>query len=244
MKNQKKPQKKPQLNQYWIFGSILIGFLLLNIFSGAEGQNSKQISLFEFEEYAKAGDIEMVKIVNKRNVNVYLTRDAKLKDVHRKYSKNSLFGAQPSYTFKTNDASELEKSIQEFNKNLANKIQNENEDGGIWGDILISMLPFILIIAIWIFIMRRMSTGGGGAGGQIFSIGKSKAKLFDANSQVKITFKDVAGLEGAKEEVQEIVDFLKNPKKIYSIRGQNPKRGPSCWRTWHWENTSCQSSCW
>mgnify|MGYP001348024019 CR=1 FL=1 len=223
MKNQKKPQKKPQLNQYWIFGSILIGFLLLNIFSGAEGQNSKQISLFEFEEYAKAGDIEMVKIVNKRNVNVYLTRDAKLKDVHRKYSKNSLFGAQPSYTFKTNDASELEKSIQEFNKNLANKIQNENEDGGIWGDILISMLPFILIIAIWIFIMRRMSTGGGGAGGQIFSIGKSKAKLFDANSQVKITFKDVAGLEGAKEEVQEIVDFLKNPKKYTALGGKIPK---------------------
>ena len=223
MKNQKKPQKKPQFNQYWIFGSILIGFLLLNIFSGAEGQNSKQISLFEFEEYAKAGDIEMVKIVNKRNVNVYLTRDAKLKDIHRKYSKNSLFGAQPSYTFKTNDASELEKSIQEFNKNLANKIQNENEDGGIWGDILISMLPFIAIIAIWIFIMRRMSAGGGGAGGQIFSIGKSKAKLFDANSQVKITFKDVAGLEGAKEEVQEIVDFLKNPKKYTALGGKIPK---------------------
>ena len=223
MKNQKKPQKKPQFNQYWIFGSILIGFLLLNIFSGAEGQNSKQISLFEFEEFAKAGDIEMVKIVNKRNVNVYLTRDAKLKDIHRKYSKNSLFGAQPSYTFKTNDASELEKSIQEFNKTLDNKIQNENEDGGIWGDILISMLPFIAIIAIWIFIMRRMSAGGGGAGGQIFSIGKSKAKLFDANSQVKITFKDVAGLEGAKEEVQEIVDFLKNPKKYTALGGKIPK---------------------
>ena len=85
------------------------------------------------------------------------------------------------------------------------------------------MLPFIVIIAIWIFIMRRMSAGGGGAGGQIFNIGKSKAKLFDANSQVKVTFKDVAGLEGAKEEVQEIVDFLKNPKKYTALGGKIPK---------------------
>ena len=223
MKNQKKPHKKPQLNQYWIFGSILIGFLLLNIFSGAEGQNSKQISLFEFEEYAKAGDIEMVEIVNKRNVNVYLTRDAKLKDIHKKYSKSSFLGVQPNYNFKTNDASELEKQIQEINKSLPDKIQNKNEDGGIWGDIFVSMLPFIIIIAIWIFIMRRMSSGGAGAGGQLFNIGKSKAKLFDANSQVKVTFKDVAGLEGAKEEVQEIVDFLKNPKKYTALGGKIPK---------------------
>ena len=165
----------------------------------------------------------MVEIVNKRNVNVYLTRDAKLKDIHKKYSKSSFLGAQPNYNFKTNDASELEKQIQEINKSLPNKIQNKNEDGGIWGDIFVSMLPFIIIIAIWIFIMRRMSSGGAGAGGQLFNIGKSKAKLFDANSQVKVTFKDVAGLEGAKEEVQEIVDFLKNPKKYTALGGKIPK---------------------
>ena len=223
MKNQKKQQKQPQFNGYWIFGSIILIFLLLNVFSGNDGQIGKQISLFEFEEYAKAGDIEMVEIVNKRNVNVYLTRDAKLKDIHKKYSKSSFLGAQPNYNFKTNDASELEKQIQEINKSLPNKIQNKNEDGGIWGDIFVSMLPFIIIIAIWIFIMRRMSSGGAGAGGQLFNIGKSKAKLFDANSQVKVTFKDVAGLEGAKEEVQEIVDFLKNPKKYTALGGKIPK---------------------
>ncbi len=223
MKNQKKQQKQPQFNGYWIFGSIILIFLLLNVFSGNDGQIGKQISLFEFEEYAKAGDIEMVEIVNKRNVNVYLTRDAKLKDIHKKYSKSSFLGTQPNYNFKTNDASELEKQIQEINKSLPNKIQNKNEDGGIWGDIFVSMLPFIIIIAIWIFIMRRMSSGGAGAGGQLFNIGKSKAKLFDANSQVKVTFKDVAGLEGAKEEVQEIVDFLKNPKKYTALGGKIPK---------------------
>tara|TARA_Y100000991_G_scaffold215504_1_gene206186 strand:- start:3063 stop:4973 length:1911 start_codon:yes stop_codon:yes gene_type:complete len=217
-KNQKKEQKMPKFNQYWLFGSIVMIFLLLNVFSGSFNQ-TKQISLFEFEEFAKAGDIEKIKIFNKRSVDVFLTRSAQQRDIHRRYAN----GSSASYNFKTNDASELEKSIQEFNKDLSDKIQNENEDGGIWGDILISMLPFIIIIAIWIFIMRRMSAGGGGAGGQIFSIGKSKAKLFDANSQVKITFRDVAGLEGAKEEVQEIVDFLKNPKKYTALGGKIPK---------------------
>jgi cell division protease FtsH len=90
-------------------------------------------------------------------------------------------------------------------------------------DVLLGFLPIIIIIGIWIFLMRRMSGGGGGAGGQIFNIGKSKAKLFDQNTEVKVTFKDVAGLEGAKEEVQEIVDFLKNPKKYTILGGKIPK---------------------
>jgi cell division protease FtsH len=93
-----------------------------------------------------------------------------------------------------------------------------------WMDVLLSFLPIIVIIGVWIFLMRRMSGGGGGgAGGQIFNIGKSKAKLFDQNTDVKITFKDVAGLEGAKEEVQEIVDFLKNPTKYTKLGGKIPK---------------------
>ena len=92
-----------------------------------------------------------------------------------------------------------------------------------WLDVLLGFLPIIIIIGVWIFLMRRMSGGGGGAGGQIFNIGKSKAKLFDQNTEVKVTFKDVAGLEGAKEEVQEIVDFLKNPKKYTVLGGKIPK---------------------
>jgi cell division protease FtsH len=93
-----------------------------------------------------------------------------------------------------------------------------------WIDALVGFLPIIIIIGVWIFLMRRMSGGGaGGAGGQIFNIGKSKAKLFDKNTDVKTTFKDVAGLEGAKEEIQEIVDFLKNPTKYTVLGGKIPK---------------------
>src|SRR5699024_2759427 len=94
----------------------------------------------------------------------------------------------------------------------------------VFGDILISFLPFLVIIGIWIFLMRRMSSGGrGGPGGQIFNIGKSKAKLFDENTDIKVTFKDVAGLEGAKEEVEEIVELLRNPYRYTALGVKIPK---------------------
>ena len=227
MKNQKKQQKQPQFNQYWIFGSIVLVFLLLNVFSGAGSQKSSTTTPSKFFEFASNGDVEKIEIINKREVFVYLTRDARIKDEHKNTTNNSLLSIaskNPNYRFEFGDLQNFENKLskvnEEFNQNIeVNYITEQN----IWGDILISMLPFIVIIAIWVFIMRRMSTGGGGAGGQIFSIGKSKAKLFDANAQVKVTFKDVAGLEGAKEEVQEIVDFLKNPKKYTALGGKIPK---------------------
>ena len=227
MKNQKKQQKQPQFNQYWIFGSIVLVFLLLNIFSGGVSQSSATTTPSKFFEYASNGDVERIEIVNKREVFVYLTRDARLKDEHRNSSKNSLLSIaskNPNYRFEFGDLQNFENKLSKVNdENNQNIEVNYITEQNIWGDIIISMLPFIVIIAIWIFIMRRMSAGGGGAGGQIFNIGKSKAKLFDANSQVKVTFKDVAGLEGAKEEVQEIVDFLKNPKKYTALGGKIPK---------------------
>ena len=227
MKNQKNKQKQPQFNQYWIFGSIVLIFLLLNIFSGGGSQSSTTTTPSKFFEFASNGDVEKIEIINKREVLVYLTRDASLKDEHKNSSNNSLLSIaskNPNYRFEFGDLQNFENKLSKLNEDFNQNIEvNYLTEQNIWGDIIISMLPFIIIIAIWIFIMRRMSGGGGGAGGQIFSIGKSKAKLFDANSQVKVTFKDVAGLEGAKEEVQEIVDFLKNPKKYTALGGKIPK---------------------
>jgi len=102
-------------------------------------------------------------------------------------------------------------------------IDYDFQEASNWSDILISLLPIIIIIGVWIFIMRRMSGGAGGGGGQIFNIGKSKAKLFDEKTDIKTSFKDVAGLEGAKEEIQEIVEFLKNPEKYTNLGGKIPK---------------------
>jgi len=226
MKN-KKPQNKNSFNQYWIYGGIIFIFLLINLFSGSAGQDTISTTPSKFFEFAKEGDVEKIEIINKREVRVYLTRDAELKDIHRNSVKSTLLPIttkSANYKFEFGD-------LQNFENNLAN-ISKENNltietnyvtEQNVWGDIFISLLPFILLIAIWIFIMRRMSSSAGGAGGQIFSIGKSKAKLFDAKSDMKITFKDVAGLEGAKEEVQEIVDFLKNPKKYTALGGKIPK---------------------
>ena len=225
MKNQKKQKKTPEFKQYWIIGSILLLFLIIIIFagSGAQGQTTTPSKFFE---YAASGDIEKIDIINQREALVFLTKDASLKDEHRDTSNNSMLSISsngPNYRFEIGDLQNFENKLDKLNQdNNLNIEVNFETKKNIWGDIFISMLPFIIIIAIWIFIMRRMSSGGG-AGGQIFSIGKSKAKLFDANSQVKVTFKDVAGLEGAKEEVQEIVDFLKNPKKYTALGGKIPK---------------------
>ena len=227
MKNRKNQQKKPPFNQYWIFGSVIIAFIILNLFSGSGSEKSNITTPTKFFNFVKDGDVDKIEIVNKREVYVFLTNDALLKDVHRNSSGKSILSIAkltPNYTFEFGDLQNFENKLsatsREFNQDIeVNYVTKQN----IWGDILISMLPFILIIAIWIFIMRRMSSGTGGAGGQIFNIGKSKAKLFDANAKVKVTFQDVAGLEGAKEEVQEIVDFLKNPKKYTALGGKIPK---------------------
>jgi cell division protease FtsH len=130
-----------------------------------------------------------------------------------------------AYQFEFGDLQNFENSIEKIKSESSLDTQIVwNTESNMWGEVLIGLLPFVVIIGIWIFIMRRMSSGGaGGAGGQIFNIGKSKAKLFDEKAEVKTSFKDVAGLEGAKEEVQEIVDFLKFPEKYTALGGKIPK---------------------
>ena len=227
MKN-KKPENKNTFNQYWIYGAIIFMFMLITLYNGNSGnQNSISTTPSKFFEFVAEGDVEKIEIINKREVRVYLTRDAELKDIHRKtVSKSfmSISNKTPNYKFEFGDLQNFENNLAIISRdNSINVETNYVTEQNVWGDIFISLLPFILLIAIWIFIMRRMSSSAGGAGGQIFSIGKSKAKLFDAKSDMKITFKDVAGLEGAKEEVQEIVDFLKNPKKYTALGGKIPK---------------------
>tara|TARA_B100002049_G_scaffold39464_1_gene26343 strand:- start:1801 stop:3636 length:1836 start_codon:yes stop_codon:yes gene_type:complete len=202
--------------------------MLINVFFGSAGyQDSTATTPSKFFEFVKDGDVEKIEIINKREVRVFLTRDAELKDIHRNTVSTSLLSISnkaPNYKFEFGDLQNFENNLAIVSReNNINVETNYVTEQNYWGDFLISLLPFILIIAIWIFIMRRMSSSAGGAGGQIFNIGKSKAKLFDAKSDMKITFKDVAGLEGAKEEVQEIVDFLKNPKKYTALGGKIPK---------------------
>ena len=227
MVNKKNNKKNPKVNPYWVYGGVIFLFILFQTFSGGLASSEvNKISQKKFFEYVSMGDIEKIDIVNKREVKVYLTDEASSQDVHKGTVNPyfSLSGRSANYKFELGDLQNFENSLKkkEDENNLIIDINYVTEQN-IWGDLLLSMLPFVIIIGIWIFIMRKMSSGGSGGGGQIFSIGKSKAKLFDEKTDVKTSFKDVAGLEGAKEEVQEIVDFLKNPTKYTSLGGKIPK---------------------
>ncbi len=226
-KNTPQPSK-PKFSNWWIYGLIAVLFITISLFNGGSGLNEpKKTSLYQFKEYLKDGDIANIEIVNKRIAKVYLTADAETKEVHKK-GRNSSFlapsAAAPDYKFEFGDLQNFENDINSvITENSLDTRVTYDTEGDLWG-MIAGVLPFILIIGIWIFIMRRMSSGGGGGpGGQIFNIGKSKAKLFDEKTDIKTSFKDVAGLEGAKEEIQEIVDFLKNPEKYTSLGGKIPK---------------------
>ncbi|WP_397363494.1 ATP-dependent zinc metalloprotease FtsH [Olleya sp. R77988] len=228
-KNKNTVPKKPKFNPYWIYGGIVVFFIAIQVFNSGSS-NASKTSPSQFFEYLRDGDVEKVDIINETTAKVYLTKEGEQKEIHKKSKPTSLFptsAKQPNYSFQFGDLALFQESIDQINKDLGKDKAAEvnfSIESNPWGELLFSLLPFILLIGVWVFIMRRMSSGGGGgAGGQIFNIGKSKAKLFDENSKVKTSFKDVAGLEGAKEEVQEIVDFLKNPEKYTALGGKIPK---------------------
>jgi len=226
-----KPSGKPKFNAYWIYGAVavsILGFQL--IFSGS---GNEEITWQRLErEMIQNRDIEKIVVVNKENAEIYIKPD---KLASGKYSDvdSHGFGGIPnngphfSYTIP---------SVEVFNANIeeAQKKYGYNESEiisvryetrkNILGDLLGWILPLALLVGVWLFIFRRMGGGAGtGGAGGIFSVGKSKAQLFDKESHVKVDFSDVAGLEEAKMEVRELVDFLKNPKKYTDLGGKIPK---------------------
>ncbi|MDA0922612.1 MAG: ATP-dependent zinc metalloprotease FtsH [Bacteroidetes bacterium] len=229
MKEEKKPNPT-KFNIYWLYGAVIFALLGMSLFGGnSNWQTASKTNISNFEKFLEAGDIsEVIVIRNKSSVRVTLTPEALEKNEHKTVQSTNFLGqentAGPHYQFEVGSLELFEEKLEQARSNGVNFrlefVTVENR----WMDALIGFLPIIIIIGVWIFLMRRMSGGGaGGAGGQIFNIGKSKAKLFDKNTDVKVNFNDVAGLEGAKEEIQEIVDFLKNPKKYTVLGGKIPK---------------------
>lgn len=216
---------KFKISPWLIYTAILLVFLFISFATGGSNLSEPaQLTSSKFNVLLEKGQIEKVIVFNKAEAEVYLNAAA-LKDPANKKVANDIFerpNKGPHYTLEIgNDQifqTKLEKAVAEGKLKDFNFLQKNN-----WSDILISLLPIIIIIGVWIFIMRKMSGGAGGGGGQIFNIGKSKAKLFDEKTDIKTTFKDVAGLEGAKEEIQEIVEFLKNPEKYTNLGGKIPK---------------------
>lgn len=227
----KRPQKTPKFNIFWVYAAIIIGILAMQFLFNSD--NVQQVSYATFEkDMLMPGDVQ--KIVSYKaddivKAEVYIKENKKEDPKYKKYQTKSSFGPSkgPMVVFNASSPDQLAKDLKESQANvpLENQIKAETvSKSNPWaGAFLNIVLPLLLFAGLWIFMMRRMSGGGGGGGGQIFNIGKSKATLFDKESQVNITFNDVAGLEEAKTEVMEIVDFLKNPKKYTNLGGKIPK---------------------
>lgn len=227
--NENKPSR---FSAFWFYaGLALILFFILNpLSSSGLWKQPEEIPQTEFEKFLQDGDISRVVVVNKHQARIYLFPEAMEKPDHKKVRAESpLFkaGADSDVPQYKMEVGVLENFENRFNKivaenNLSNTQLIYKTEQNFLGDLLITVvLPLVLFVGLWIFLMRR--AGGGMGGGQFFNIGRSRAKLFDGEKDRKITFQDVAGLEGAKEEVQEIVDFLKNPEKYTSLGGKIPK---------------------
>jgi len=222
--NKKTPDLKPKFNINWLYGLVAVLFISSFFFKNSD-LSTKNISTRKFETILQSSDVSKIVIVNKSIAQIFIKKDKLNKADYKKQTESPFFSSNsPIFSIQIGDLQNFENNLKSSQKkyNLDFDIKYDSQTDIF--DTLLMYAPFIFLILIWLFFMKRMSGGaGGGAGGQIFSIGKSKAKLFDQNTKVKVSFKDVAGLEGAKEEVEEIVDFLKNPEKYTSLGGKIPK---------------------
>jgi AFG3 family protein len=221
----KKPANLPKnpFNIYWLYAIIVVVILGVNFLDFNGG--IKEINWLRFEtQMLKNNDVSKLVVVNKEVCEVYLKSESLNKQEYKDVPKSKNLSG-PQYYFNIGSIDSFEKKLSDAQTEIApeNKVNVVYETRKNWGgDFLWSVLPFVVIVVIWVLIMRRMS-GGGPGGSQIFNIGKSKATLIDAEDKIKITFQDVAGLEEAKEEVMEIVEFLKNPGKFTKLGGKIPK---------------------
>jgi cell division protease FtsH len=210
----------------WFAPALIVAVLLYFNFRDSEFNFDipAKLSTSQFNEYLNQGVVDKVVVYDQKEAEVFLTPEALKMRQFEKYGKDLAGKQKKSANFFISNIGkdELFQKKLEDAKQIKKLKDYDFKEKSDWIGYIAQIFPIILIVVVWIFLMRRMS-GGGSPGGQIFSIGKSKAKLFDEKNDIKTTFKDVAGLEGAKEEIQEIVEFLKNPTKYTNLGGKIPK---------------------
>ncbi len=215
--------KKPKFSFYWIYGLLAVVFIAIQVFSSTN--EPKKTDWKEFKQMLTDGDVNKIVLVNKESAEVYIKSDKLKEERYKDVAKKSGFSkSSPQYYYNVASPDKFIDQVGDAQKGVSDPVYVESETRHDWGmDIMSWIFPIILLLALWFFIMRMMSRGGGGTGGQIFNIGKSRAQIYDKKASVNITFKDVAGLEEAKTEVMEVVDFLKTPDKYTKLGGKIPK---------------------
>jgi cell division protease FtsH len=216
-----------KFNFYWVYVIIAILFIGMTFFPDVSSE-SRTLDKTAFEELVRSQDVERIVVINKQMAEIFIEQEALTKKDKYKDVRNQLFGNTPNpgphYKYEIGDLQNFENELSELQAEFPKEelIALKNETRRNWGDAIGWFLPIILLIAVWIFLMRRMS-GGAGGGAQIFNIGKSRAQVFEGDMRVNVTFNDVAGLDEAKVEIKEIVDFLKSPQKYTDLGAQIPK---------------------
>ncbi len=237
--------KRPKFNFYWIYAILAVIFITIQILN--YNNPVKEVSWARLEEMLIRQDVEKIVIVNKENAEIFIKKDKIQSDtLYKEFNKKSFStgtgAANPQYYYQIGSEEIFHGLLKDTRDTTVARMKRDSVPSTViaefqkqypyppstdtrkdfWGDILGYILPILILVAAWFLIMRFMSKGAGG-GGQIFNIGKSKAQLFDKDTSVTITFNDVAGLEEAKVEIMEIVDFLKNPSKYTNLGGKIPK---------------------
>ena len=215
--------KMPKFNMSWIYIMVLIA-LVAFYFSGGDsigGGMNKKATYTEFKAYVDSGYAQKVEVNKGDNQLKMYVKGEYIRKIFK--SGTDKVGKNPYLEVEYGSVDKVEEFLDSARANgkFNGEIDYKNQNGNDFLNILINFAPFIILIVIWILIMRRMGGGAGSSG--VFSVGKSKAKMYENGGEINVTFKDVAGQEGAKQEVQEIVEFLKNPKKYTDLGGKIPK---------------------
>jgi AFG3 family protein len=230
--NRRLTPKPPRFNFMWLYAIVILALLVVPYI--LNGSGGKKIDFRDFEAMLQRGDVERIvayKDGDRAVAEVYIKKDSLVKQEYADQKDKRSFNmssSSPQFWFTDASFDSMKQSVLNSEKDMPEAakvpIQFEQRESLLSNWLVQGIIMLVLFAGLWLFIMRRMSGGaGGGPGGQIFNIGKSKATLFDKESQVNVTFNDVAGLQEAKEEVMEIVDFLKNPKKYTNLGGKIPK---------------------